>query len=117
VHEKLNHPITRSEMMGKIGVKNTKPEILIRNARRARCFRYRLHDKKLAVNPDITLPKHQTVIFDHGCFWHAHEDYRNFTMPRTRPKFWRTKLLSNKAPDKVATNQLIKHGWRVLTVW
>lgn len=62
---------TRSYNMSMIRSKNTKPEILVRKFLHAQGFRYKLHDKKLPGKPDIVLPKYKTVIFIHGCFWHA----------------------------------------------
>lgn len=79
---------TRSRMMSGIGGKNTRPELLIRGQLHRRGFRFRLHDTKLAGNPDIVLKKYQAVIFIHGCFWHRHECYL-FKWPKSRPEFWK----------------------------
>ena len=33
-------------------------------------YRFTLRRKDLPGKPDIVLPRHHTVIFVHGCFWH-----------------------------------------------
>lgn len=108
-------PATRSRMMSGIRGKNTKPELLIRKALHARGFRYRLHCD-LPGKPDICLPKHQAVIFVHGCFWHGHECHL-FKWPATRPEFWRAKIGRNREVDRAAEVRLACDGWRVAVVW
>lgn len=108
-------PATRSRMMSGIKGKNTKPELIIRKALHARGFRYRLHCD-LPGKPDICLPKHQAVIFVHGCFWHGH-DCHLFKWPNTRPEFWRRKIERNREVDTAAVSRLADEGWRVSTVW
>lgn len=109
-------PATRSRMMSGIRGKNTRPELLIRKALHARGFRYRIHCKDLPGNPDLCFPKHQAVIFVHGCFWHGH-DCHLFKWPQTRPEFWRTKIDRNREVDARAMAELAAAGWRVGTVW
>ena len=48
----------RSDIMSKIGGKNTKPEILVRKFLFSRGFRYRINVKTLPGKPDIVLPKY-----------------------------------------------------------
>jgi DNA mismatch endonuclease (patch repair protein) len=85
VHDKA----TRSYNMSRIRAKNTKPELLVRKFLHAQGFRFRLHDKKLPGKPDIVLPKHKTVIFIHGCFWHGHKGCKYYVVPKTRTD-WRS---------------------------
>jgi DNA mismatch endonuclease (patch repair protein) len=68
VHDKN----TRSYNMSRIRSKDTKPELLVRKFLFSKGFRYKLHDKTLPGKPDLVFPKYKTVIFIHGCFWHAH---------------------------------------------
>lgn len=107
---------TRSRMMSGIRGRDTKPEMLIRRGLHGRGFRFRLHDRKLPGRPDLVLPKHDAVIFVHGCFWHGH-DCHLFRWPKTREEFWRVKISGNRARDERAIDQLEEAGWRVLTVW
>lgn len=104
-------------MMRGIRGSNTQPEMLVRKALHARGFRYRLNAKDLPGRPDIVLPKWKTVIFVHGCFWHAHQGCRYFRIPATRTEFWQQKLAANAARDARQVEQLLATGWRVLVVW
>ena len=63
------------------------------------------------------LPKYRTVIFINGCFWHGHEGCKYFVWPKSNVDFWRNKILTNIARDKLQTKQLKKMGWTVLVVW
>lgn len=107
----------RSQVMSKIRSKNTKPEIALRKALFARGFRFRVNDKRLPGTPDIVLPKYKTIIFVHGCFWHAHQGCKYGGTPKTNTKFWTDKFTSNRARDKVNAEKLVALGWNVLTVW
>ena len=63
---------TRSYVMSRIRSKDTKPEMVVRKFLFSKGFRYKVHDKNLPGKPDIVLPKYNTVIFVHGCFWYGH---------------------------------------------
>lgn len=102
--------------MSGIRGKDTKPEMIIRRGLHAMGFRYRLHDKSLPGKPDLVLPKYKAVIFVHGCFWHKH-DCKYFKWPKTRPEFWREKILGNVERDRLAISSLKQNGWRVLVIW
>lgn len=110
-------PMTRSEMMARIGPKDTKPEMTVRRGLHAQGFRFRLHRKDLPGRPDIVLPRYRVAIFCHGCFWHAHEGCRHFKLPATRVDFWTAKLAANRARDAAAEAALADAGWRVMTIW
>lgn len=110
-------PMTRSEMMSRIGTKNTKPELKIRRGLHRRGFRYRLHRHDLPGKPDIVLPRHNVVILVHGCFWHGHQGCRYFKLPRSNPVFWETKLQKNRDRDARQVDELVHLGWRVSVIW
>lgn len=110
-------PMDRSEMMSRIGSRNTKPEMVLRQGLHAAGFRYRLHAKNLPGSPDIVLPKYRSVILVHGCFWHAHEGCRNFRLPKSNTDFWREKLVRNAERDTRQLEELQDAGWRTLVVW
>lgn len=107
----------RSYNMSRIRSGNTKPEILVRKYLFSQGFRYRLHDKALPGKPDIVLKKYKTVIFVHGCFWHAHQGCRYFIIPKTRTEWWIEKLDRNVLRDKKEIGLLKKLGWKVIIVW
>ena len=107
----------RSRMMAGIGGKDTKPELTLRKGLFALGLRYRLHDRKLPGRPDIVLPRWNTVVFVHGCFWHRHPGCRYTTTPSTRTEFWLDKFEKNVARDQRNVSALRALGWRVLVVW
>lgn len=113
VHDKE----TRSFNMSRISGKDTKPEMLVRKFLHAYGFRYRLHVKDLPGKPDIVLPKYKTVIFVHGCFWHAHEGCKYFKLPKTRLELWKEKLYANKERDERNVNDLKNMSWKVIVIW
>ena len=107
----------RSWNMGRIRGRDTKPEMVVRSLLHWMGYRFRLHGRKLPGRPDIVLPKHKTVIFVHGCFWHRHRQCKNCTTPTNRRVFWVTKLEGNAERDRKHLRSLRKLGWRVLVVW
>lgn len=109
--------LSRSEVMARIGSKDTRPELIVRQGLHARGVRFRLHRKDLPGRPDLVLPKFQSAIFIHGCFWHSHENCKNFRIPKTRAEFWNEKLSMNRLRDKRNIEALRGGGWRVLIVW
>lgn len=107
----------RSLIMSKISGKETKPEILVRKFLFSQGFRYRKNVKSLPGSPDIVLPKYNTVIFIHGCYWHGHEGCKRSKMPETNKEFWEKKIGDTHKRDKNKFNQLKQLGWKVIVVW
>lgn len=107
----------RSELMSHIRSQNTKPEVALRRALWRRGFRYRLNVKKLPGSPDIVLPKHRTVVFVHGCFWHGHNGCKEYTVPKTNTEFWVKKVERNQERDQEVWRKLEAKGWSVEIVW
>ena len=96
----VHEPEVRSYNMSQIRGKDTKPEIMVRKFLHSNCFRFRLHGKYLPGKPDLVLKKYNTVIFVHGCFWHAHEGCKYFVIPKTRTEWWKNKIYGNRAKDE-----------------
>ncbi len=105
---------TRSYNMSRIKGKNTKPEMLVRRFLYTNRFLYKLHDKSLPGKPDIVLPKYQTAIFVHGCFWHGHEGCKYYVVLKTRTEWWLNKINGNIANDKKAIKALTNEGWEII---
>lgn len=63
------------------------------------------------------LPRFQSVIFVHGCFWHRHRDCKYAYEPKSRVEFWQHKFDENMKRDRVANRALRKNGWHVLIIW
>jgi DNA mismatch endonuclease (patch repair protein) len=112
--------VRRSWNMSRIRNRNTKPELIVRSLLHRMGYRFTLNgplNKKLPGHPDIVLPKHRTLIFVHGCFWHRHEGCRDTTTPKTRTAWWIKKLSGNVARDKKNQSALRDAGWNVITLW
>ena len=107
----------RSEVMSRIGGKDTKPELAVRRYLHARGLRYRLHSKSLPGKPDIVFPSRRIALFVHGCFWHGHDGCKRATIPATRSEFWQDKIGATKARDLNAVAMLEDAGWTVLVLW
>lgn len=110
----------RSYLMSRVKGKNTKPELAVRSALHRKGFRFTVNgprNKQLPGRPDIVLPSRMTVIFVHGCFWHAHESCPDFRIPKTRTEWWQTKIFGNRDRDFRHYANLREMGWRVLIVW
>ena len=107
----------RSRNMAAIRGKDTAPELAVRRILHAMGLRFRLHRKDLPGRPDIVLPKHRTVVFVHGCFWHRHEACRYTTTPKTRQEFWQSKFAANIERDNRNRTDLLQLGWRVIVIW
>lgn len=113
----VHTPEQRSRNVAAIKGRDTKPEMRVRSLLHSLGFRYRLHRKDLPGKPDIVLPKHRTVIFVHGCFWHCHDCRWGSVVPKTRAEFWATKRNGNVERDARKAAGLESLGWRVLRVW
>lgn len=107
----------RSEIMGRVAAKNTRPEVAVRKLLHGLGYRFLLHRKDLPGKPDVVLPKWRTVVFVHGCFWHRHGGCPNTRTPKSRIDFWTTKFDENVRRDKLAREKLESLGWRVLVIW
>ena len=110
----------RSEVMSRIRGRDTKPEKKVRSLLHGLGFRFTVNgpsNRGLPGRPDIVLPRHGTVVFVHGCFWHAHRGCRHFRVPRTRTAWWKEKFEGNRARDKRVRSALVRDGWNVVVVW
>jgi DNA mismatch endonuclease, patch repair protein len=108
--------LTRSEMMSRIGGKDTRPELQVRAMLRGMGIGYRLHRKELPGRPDIVMASRGVCIFVHGCFWHRHGCSQS-SSPKSNGEFWQAKFTRNVSRDRRVRRQLRALGWRVLTVW
>lgn len=103
--------------MGRIGPKDTKPELRVRKLAHHLGYRFRLHRKDLPGTPDLIFPRYGAAVFVHGCFWHRHQGCKYATTPATRRAFWETKFKRNVARDRWAIETLEEMGWKVLVIW
>src|ERR1700741_4916310 len=103
--------------MSGIRGRNKKPELTVRHWLHRRGFRFRIHVKGLPGSPDVVLPRHRSVVFVHGCFWHRHPGCRYAYHPASNKEFWGKKFDSNVRRDEENAAALSAAGWYVLTIW
>lgn len=106
-----------SRNMSLIRSKETKPEVFVRSVLHSLGFRFRKNVKTLPGKPDIVLPKHKTIIFVHGCFWHQHKGCRQATIPKSNIDYWVPKLKGNVKRDKQHKMDLESQNWTVAVIW
>lgn len=102
--------------MAQVKGRNTRPENVVRSLLHRMGYRFRLQRADLPGKPDIVLPKHHTVIFVHGCFWHRHPGCTRTTMPATNIDYWNRKFERNVARDAQSQATLESGGRSVLVV-
>lgn len=83
--------------------------------RRHALLRFQVPGSRFQVKPDFVFPKRKLAVFVDGCFWHGCP--KHGTTPEGNAKFWREKLVKNKARDRRVNRELRKAGWRVLRIW
>ena len=110
-------PELRSKIMRGVKQKDTKPEIRVRRMLHALGYRFRLHRRDLPGRPDIVLPKYNTVIQVHGCFWHQHTGCAEGRRPTSNTEYWSAKLDRNVERDIENKSKLESLGWVVQTIW
>lgn len=106
---------SRSETMGRIKGRDTRPEILLRQHLWRRGLRYRVNMRVAGTRPDVAFISARLAVFVDGCFWHACPIHG--TQPSTNAEYWQMKLARNVARDLGDNRSLSAAGWRVLRFW
>jgi DNA mismatch endonuclease (patch repair protein) len=110
-------PDERSQLMSRINSTETEPEKLTRSLLHQAGYRFRKNVSDLPGTPDIVLPKYETVIFVHGCYWHRHDCRKGNSVPSTNREFWVNKFERNIERDKETYRNLREANWNILVVW
>ena len=106
-----------SKLMSANKARNTKPELALRKALREKGLKgYRLNWKKVPGRPDIVYVGRKLAIFVHGCYWHRCPSCA-YQLPKHNTDFWKNKFEKNVWRDEFKRQELIKLGWKVITVW
>lgn len=103
--------------MSRIRSRDTEPERIVRSVLHRLGYRFRLHRRDLPGNPDIVLPRHRTVIFVHGCFWHRHAGCQYAYTPKSRIDFWKNKFRRNMKRDRIVRQEMKQFGMKVIIIW
>lgn len=107
----------RSELMSKIGSKDTKPEIVLRKMLWNAGIRYRKNVKSLPGTPDIVIRKHKLILFVDGEFWHGHKWEEKKEKLKANKEYWIPKIEKNMVRDHDVTHKLEYMGFRVMRFW
>ncbi|MYB77835.1 MAG: DNA mismatch endonuclease Vsr [Chloroflexi bacterium] len=112
-------PEDRSRCMSHIRSRGMKPELAVRSMVHRLGYRFRLHRRDLPGVPDLVLPRHRSIIFVNGCFWHWHPDpdCPIAGLPKSNLDYWKPKLTRTRMRDQEHVAALEADGWRVLVVW
>ena|SRR5579863_8017186 len=114
---RLREPLTRSEIMGRIRSKDTKPEVRTRSAVHALGQRFRIHVADLPGKPDLANKTRRWAIFVHGCFWHGHDGCQLASKPHSNSDYWSEKVVRNRARDSAHQQAIRNLGYDVLIIW
>lgn len=109
----------RRKNMQNIRSKDTKIEVLLRKALRAKGIGYRKNYDKIPGKPDIVLTKYKIAIFCDGEFFHG-KDWE-VLKPRleksNNSEFWISKISRNRERDDEVNKKLLFLGWTVIRFW
>ncbi|MBE0543704.1 MAG: very short patch repair endonuclease [Verrucomicrobia bacterium] len=106
----------RSERMSLIrsrGNKNTELA-LVKLLRLQRITGWR-RNQQLIGKPDFVFRGARLAVFVDGCFWHGCPKHSRHAAKSGN--YWRIKLKTNQARDRLVTRALRHTGWRVLRIW
>ena len=109
--------VKRSEIMSSVKHARTAPEEKVASLLKKLKIRYRCNVKTLPGRPDFVIKTSKTVIFVHGCFWHAHQNCKLARRPKTNKAFWLKKAVDNRRRDLRVNRSLRKQGWHIITIW
>jgi DNA mismatch endonuclease, patch repair protein len=111
-------PEERSERMRRVRARGNRSTewkvraILVRAGLRG----WAMHVRSLPGCPDFVFDRRRVAIFVDGCFWHGCQLCRR-PLPKTNGKYWRDKILGNRARARAVTRLLQGEGYRVVRVW
>lgn len=109
-------PSERSALMSKIRSKDTKPELIVFLALKARGVTFQRHYARVEGKPDLARPRKKLAVFIDGDFWHGREIERVIEQ-RGEDSPWVRKLRRNIQRDEEQEIELRRRGWDVLRVW
>lgn len=105
----------RSNLMSKVRGKNTKIEVMVRNALRNKGIHNYRVNYRIKGTPDLVFVKEKIAVFVDGCFWHKCPVC--YSEPKSNIAYWRKKIAENVNRDRNADAELINQGWDVIRIW
>jgi len=109
----------RRKNMQNIRPKDTKIEVILRNALWEKGYRYRKNYKELPGKPDIVLMKYRIAVFCDGEFFHGKdwEVLKTNLEKSDNGEFWIRKISRNRERDDEINKKLLFMGWTVIRFW
>lgn len=105
----------RSYCMSQIRSRNTKIEIAFKKHTRKMGLSGWRTKSSLVGKPDFYFPKKKIAVFIDGCFWHRCPEC--FVKPKSKNKYWNTKIKRNVERDKKISPALRRKGVTVIRFW
>lgn len=99
--------------MAAIHSKDTKPELILREALTTRGYKFETNFG--ADKIDIAFPVERIAVFVDGCFWHGCPLHSHKIT--SNESYWQTKLNRNKERDEQKTKKLESQEWIVMRFW
>jgi DNA mismatch endonuclease (patch repair protein) len=106
----------RSQVMSRIRSRGNKAtELRLAAIMRAHGITGWRHHQPLPGRPDFVFRRQRLAVFVDGCFWHGCRWHCR--MPKSRRRFWTTKIARNKERDREVRRALFSSGWRAFRVY
>ena len=112
-----NAPAPKNKRMQAIKSKDSRIELILRQALWKRGLRYRKNSQSVFGHPDIVFLSKKIAVFCDSEFWHGYNWEKRKADFKNNREFWITKIERNMARDKEVTDYLESHGWTVLRFW
>ena len=112
-------PEQRHKNMSNIKNKDTKIELVLRQALWKKGYRYRKNFSELPGKPDIAITKYKLAIFCDSEFFHG-KDWDVLKPQLEKGKnsdFWINKISKNMSRDEDINKELLFLGWTVVRFW
>lgn len=107
----------RSALMSRVRQRGTAAEENIRRVAVDIGIDFETNAEDLPGRPDLANRSKRWAVFVHGCYWHAHEGCRKWTIPKSNRQFWLNKFADNRKRDESKKKQLENLGYRVGVIW
>jgi DNA mismatch endonuclease, patch repair protein len=107
----------RSKIMRSVRSTGTGAERKCEALLRSLKLSFRRQAVDLPGRPDFILRDCHLALFVNGCFWHAHKECANSTLPTSNTDYWRHKIGRNRKRDRRVREALRRVGWRTAVIW
>lgn len=99
--------------------RDTRPEVLLRQALWRIGLRYKIDVGSLPGRPDVAIPAARLAVFCDGDFWHGRNLRRRLKKLAAghNGRYWVSKIRSNVDRDRRTDKLLHGSGWEVIRLW